>query len=156
ALWALGIHRPMLGAQPWLVLGYLAASVVLNFALGNSLYFLALRRLGVARAMPLTLTQSLLAALLAATLLGERLTLGLGLGVLLIPAGVYLVAVPGRGRAGQPNDRAGLALGLGAPLAWALGAVVLRPAVLRADQLTATFVRVALGALVLAALGWQG
>src|SRR5689334_14735659 len=154
---ALGRHAATLGPQPLTALGLVAASVVFNFAVGNSAYFQALRRLGVARAMPLTLVQPLLAALLAAGLLGERITPGLAVGVILIPAGVYLVAGPS-GKAGQREgiDRLGLALALIAPLAWSLGSVTLRPALAWLDPLTATVLRVGSGAPMIAALSLAG
>ena len=72
---ALGRHAVTLGPQPLTALGLVAASVVFNFAVGNSAYFQALRRLGVARAMPLTLVQPL-RLLAGATLVECRLETG--------------------------------------------------------------------------------
>jgi drug/metabolite transporter (DMT)-like permease len=156
----LGGHQATIGSRPLLGAALLLASVVLSFALGNTVYFFALRWLGVARAMPLSLVQPLLATLLAVILLGEELTAGLGAAVLLIPLGTYLVARPTeeteQGSASQrKRTRLGIAAALGAALTWALGAVALRPALDQVDPLTATALRACLGAAVLWAVSWR-
>ena len=156
----LGRHQVAFGPAPLLGVTLLFVSVLLSFAAGNTAYFFALRWLGVARAMPLSLVQPLLATLIAVPLLGERLTVGLGAGVVLIPVGVYLVARPadeaGEGSARQrQRTRLGIAAALGAALAWALSAVALRPALDQVDPLTATTVRAGLGMAVLWAMTWR-
>src|SRR5436190_14616613 len=62
---ALGQYHPMLGPRPLLGAALLSASVLLSFAVGNPAYFLAMRWLGVARALPMSLAQPPLAAGLA-------------------------------------------------------------------------------------------
>src|SRR5581483_5225555 len=62
----------VLGAQPWLGLSYLVASVLFTSGLGDNLFFLGLQRIGVARAMPIAMSQPLLTVVLAVALLGER------------------------------------------------------------------------------------
>jgi drug/metabolite transporter (DMT)-like permease len=156
----LGRHESAFGPEPARGVALLFASVVLALAVGNTAYFLAVQWVGVARAMPLSLTQPLVATLLAVPLLGERLTLGLGLAVVLIPAGVYLVTRPtDEEEEGSParrkRTRLGMATALGAALAWALAAVTLRPGLDQVDPLTAAALRAGLGMLVLWPLSWR-
>ena len=70
----------------------LVASVVVGIGLGDSLYFHALRLVGVSRAQPISMSYPLFTAVLAATLLGEALTLTVLSGIALVTGGVYLVA----------------------------------------------------------------
>ena len=156
----LGRYESSFGPEPLRGAALLLASVVLAFAAGNTAYFFSLQYLGVARAMPLSLAEPLLATLLAVLLLGERFTVGLALGVCLIPVGVYLVArPPDEGEEGSETRRRrarlGIALALGAALAWALAAVALRPALEQVDPLAAAAIRASLGAAVLWPLSWR-
>src|SRR5262249_45574635 len=94
----LGWHTTAFGPAPLVGLAFLVLSVVLSLGIGDSLYFLALQKVGVGRAMPLSMSEPLLATLLAVALLGERATYGLLAGLALIPGGLYLVTAPSRGR----------------------------------------------------------
>jgi drug/metabolite transporter (DMT)-like permease len=94
ALVVLGGYRVRLGQHVPLSVGLLLVSVLAAMAVGNTIYFLALRWIGVCKAMPLSQIEPLLATGMAVALLGERITLGLGLGVALIPIGVHLIACP--------------------------------------------------------------
>src|SRR5262245_24787065 len=73
----LGWHTPTFGPRPLLGVALLGISVAFSLVAGDTLYFLALQRIGVARAMPLSMGEPLLTTVLAVALLGEHLTPGL-------------------------------------------------------------------------------
>ena len=73
---------------------FLSASMIVGLVVGDSLYFEALKRIGVARAMPISMGYPVMTSLLAALLLGERLTAMSVIGMLATLVGVYLVAMP--------------------------------------------------------------
>jgi drug/metabolite transporter (DMT)-like permease len=153
----LGLHTPTFGPRPLLGVGFLLVSVTLGLAVGDTLYFVALQKIGVARAMPLSLIEPLLATLFAVAFLGEVVTVGLLVGLVLVPAGLYLVSLPARGRVvATPIDRKtarlGVALGLATAVCWALSAVTLSPGLDQVDVLTATTIKAVLASVLLAAL----
>ncbi|MDQ3811879.1 MAG: DMT family transporter, partial [Chloroflexota bacterium] len=89
--WPFVSSRAPIPPPAWLFLG---ASLVAGLAIGDSLYFEAIKRIGVARAMPISMAYPVLAAGGAVVLLDEPLS-GLALvGIGLALAGVYLVAMP--------------------------------------------------------------
>jgi len=145
-LWLLGGYAPRIGPAPLLGVGELLVSVLLSLVLGDSLYFLALPRIGVAPTMSLSVTEPLFTAVFAVLLLGEAVSIGLAAALVLIPLGLYLVTLPARGRAVTPKtDRANLRLGIimavGAPIAWGLSSVALRPALDQFDPLLSTAIK---------------
>lgn len=151
ALIGLGAYSIAFGARVWVGVGFLLGSTVFSLGMGDNLFFLALQRIGVGRAMPLAMSEPLLATLLAVLFLGERVTPGLLLGLVLIPPGLYLVTLPARGRIVDPKAdtralRLGVAMALGASVAWALSAVTLRPGLDQVDLLTASAIRTCAGA----------
>src|ERR1700730_5449519 len=75
----------------------LGASMIVGLVIGDSLYFEALKRIGVARAMPISMGYPVVTSLLAALLLGERFTATSVIGILATLGGVYLVAMPPAG-----------------------------------------------------------
>lgn len=77
-------------------LGWFALIGLLNFALGRLFYNLGIQRIGVARSSPLVGTTPLLAGALAVLFLGERLSLLLGVGAVMVVAGVVLIMREGR------------------------------------------------------------
>ncbi len=138
----------------------LLASVVVGVGLGDSLYFHALRLVGVARAQPISMSYPLFTTMLAITLLGEQLSWGALAGIVLVVLGVSLVAtaqvrVPASTAAVSGKRlmltgrelRWGAALALAAGLCWAIGTSLLRPALEGVDLWIATTVRM-LGAAV--------
>ena len=85
--------------QAWF---FLILSTLLGLGLGDSLDFEAIKRIGVARAMPISMAYPVPAALGAVVLLHEPLGPLALLGVALTLGGVYLVAAPPRST--QPVD----------------------------------------------------
>src|SRR5881296_1083884 len=74
-------------------LALLAVSIVLAIAIGDTLFFESTQRLGLGRAMTISMSYPVVAASLAALLLGERLTAPIVVGGLLTLAGVVLIVM---------------------------------------------------------------
>lgn len=111
-LLAVGLQLPVLLMGGWLVsplaLAFLLASGVIGIALGDSLYFAALRRLGTRRALTLEAGGPALSLLGGALFLAEWPRWPQGLGVVLICLSVALVArqqPPAGDRPGCPCPR---------------------------------------------------
>lgn len=137
----------------------LLASVFLSAVLGDILQFTAIRRLGIALAMPIAASSPLLTLVVAAIFLDERLTPRAIGGALLVVAGVILVALPRRAfsEVGQAQRRALTAnhwIGVGLALASAVcatGALTLtRLAITDVDILAANMFRLPFGAALCA------
>src|SRR5690349_11732180 len=120
----LGLHSPTFGPRPWQGVAFLVLSIALTVGAGDSMYFVAVQRIGVARAMPIAMSHPLVTALLAAALLGEHVTAGLVGGLVLIPSGLFLVTrPPGRvvlPKADAEAARAGILMAFAAAGLWAV------------------------------------
>ena len=161
-LLALVLLAPALALQPWRVgwapLLLLAASGVLGIALGDSLYFAALRRLGTRRCLTLDAGGPAVTAVAGFLWLAEWPSPRQWLGVGLISLAVLLVArqkperSPAAGLAVPvAAQRLGVVLALGALLCGSGGALLARAA-LRAgelDPLQSAVLRLAAASLVL-------
>ncbi|HXJ82390.1 MAG TPA: DMT family transporter [Candidatus Methylomirabilis sp.] len=135
----------------------LAVSVVLAVWLGDTVFFESTRDLGLARAMTVSMTYPLIAAVLAALFLGESLTLGVAVGSVLIIVGVGLTVMaetlPGatvRGRFWL-----GVAAATLASIAWAASVVVLKPSLGEVDAIQAQAVRLPVAAATLWITPWS-
>jgi drug/metabolite transporter (DMT)-like permease len=136
--------------------GLLVASMIVGLVVGDSLYFEALKRIGVARAMPISMGYPVLTSLLAALLLGERLTMVSVIGMLATLAGVYLVAMPAAGVARALNNLQpvsgywlGVTLAAVAAVCWSFSAIAVKPALGMTDVVTASVIRSGLASVVL-------
>ena len=147
-----GNHSPI----PLAAWGFLGISLVAGLGIGDSLYFEALKRIGVARAMPISMGYPVLASIGAVVLLGETLGPWAAVGIPLTLGGVYLVAVP-RGAARQvaANEVRGRAYWLGVGLAataavsWSCSTLALRPALDLVDVPTAGAIRMPIVSVLL-------
>jgi drug/metabolite transporter (DMT)-like permease len=160
---ALALQAPLLLLVPWTTgsgtrttLGLLILSGVLGIALGDSLYFAALRRLGTRRTLTLDAGGPAVTAVAGALWLAEWPTPSQWLGVGLITAAVLLVAgqkpsLQAPLAAGGGHQATGVALALGA-LCCGSGGALLARAALRSDgldPLQSASVRLAAAAVVL-------
>ncbi len=153
---------PLLGGPrpvPPEALVFLLVSLLLGLGIGDGLYFEAIRRIGVARAMPISMGYPVITALLAVLLLGESIGLTAALGIALTIAGVYLVAVPARRASlrdtSSPLDWTGLACAVAAAVCWAGATLTVRPALALVDPATANAVRMPVAALLLLGTAWR-
>ncbi|MGE5619902.1 MAG: DMT family transporter [Sphingomonadaceae bacterium] len=125
----------------------LVASVLVGMGIGDTLYFYSLRLVGVVRGLILSNAYPVFAAIMAAAFLGERMSVGLLVGTMLVVFGVALVLVPSRGlllkSTVEPgkNVRLGVALALAAALFWACATVLVRVGAQETDGVAATSLR---------------
>jgi drug/metabolite transporter (DMT)-like permease len=141
---------------PLAALAFLGISMVAGLGIGDSLYFESLKRIGVARAMPISMGYPVLAAVGSAVLLGETLSAPGALGIALALGGVYLVALPGRAAladSGGSSHPRGYWIGVGmaatAAVSWACSTLALGPAMELVDVPTAGAIRLPTISLVL-------
>ena len=160
-LLAIPLLLPMLWGRSWPssmpAMLLLALSGVLGIALGDSLYFAALRRLGTRRTLTLDAGGPAVTAVAALVLLAELPTLRQWLGLALISLALLLVALQrpagaapaGGAPAGQQLQ--GVVLALGALLCGSGGALLARAALRDGgiDPLLAALLRLTAAVLVL-------
>ncbi|MEY3013017.1 MAG: hypothetical protein RIT45_1752 [Pseudomonadota bacterium] len=135
----------------------LAVSGVLGIAVGDTLFFLALQRLGAHAVVVLSMLAPVVTVLLSLLLLGERPAPSAWVGAGAVLAGVSVVLgrrllAPAEGR----SEPLGLLYGGGAVLVMALGTVAAKHGVAASDATSATLVRMAAGAAALALGGALG
>ncbi len=155
-LLAVALLLPWLWGRPWLAapqpLLLLVLSGVLGIALGDSLYFAALRRLGTRRTLTLDAGGPAVTALAGMVWLSERPAALDWLGLVLITAALLLVAARQPGSGGQDRRQLqGVAMALGALLCGSGGALLARAALrdLTIDPVQSALVRLLAAALVL-------
>jgi drug/metabolite transporter, DME family len=156
AAWPFVSSRQPVPMAAWLLLG---ASTVAGLGVGDSLYFEALKRIGVARAMPISMAYPVLAAVGATYLLNETLGPLAAVGIVLTLGGVYLVALPARvPQTSTTSFRrgywSGVAMAASAAVSWSCSTLALGPALQMVDVSTASAIRTPLaGALLWATAG---
>jgi drug/metabolite transporter (DMT)-like permease len=155
--WPVFSNRAPVPPAAWVFLG---ASMVVGLGLGDTLYFEAIKRIGVARAMPISMAYPVLAALGAVVILHEPLGPLAVVGIALTLGGVYLVAVPRRSAEtdsshGEAYWR-GVLLASIAAVGWSCSTLALRPALELVDVATASAIRMPLASALLWATAARG
>lgn len=142
----------------WRALALLLGSVVTGFTIGDTAFYEAMRRIGVARAATVSGCYPLVTGFLAVTFLNEPVTVWLILGAIIIGVGVWLITSdraamsPARGVAASAPGRTlaiGLALSGVAAVGWALSSVLVRPALNEVDPVLASTLRMPVAAVIL-------
>jgi drug/metabolite transporter (DMT)-like permease len=132
----------------------LALSIVAAIGIGDTVFFESTRAIGLGRAMTIGTTYPVGAALLAAGLLGERITTAMATGTLLTLGGVALIVGV---RSGEPRPER-LWLGVGAALlasvAWAVSTAMMKLPLREIEPLTAQAIRLPLASLLLWLTPW--
>ena len=133
----------------------LSISVLLAVGLGDTVFFESTRWLGLARAMTVSMTYPLIAALLATLFLGEALTVQVALGSLVTLGGLVLT-VAARQDGGSERGRfwPGIGAATLASCAWAASIIVLKPSLLEVDAVRAQAIRLPVAAALLWATPW--
>jgi len=152
---AAGYGREIVGMPLWVVLA-LWASILLAMGFGDTVFFASMDYLGVTRALTLSMANPLLTTVVGIGFLGEEATLPRVAGILLVVGGLCLV-VSGKGEAGaerRGSVRRGVRLVFLAAGAWALSAVILKPALQVVSVMAAAAVRIPMGGLVLWLTPW--
>nr|WP_245247617.1 DMT family transporter [Tianweitania sediminis] len=160
-----GLAIYVLATGEWRTLGTEAVvpllfSGVVGIFAGDTLLFAALNRLGPRKTGVIFALNAPMAALLGYALLGEVLAAQAVVGILLIVGGVITAILYGRRRTDvhawetvKGSLWVGVALGLGAALGQAVGAILARPVMAGGmDPFLASMVRVGIAALLLTAL----
>lgn len=136
-------------------LGLLLVSIVAAIAIGDTVFFESTRMIGLGRAMTISMTYPVGAALLAAVALREPITLPVAAGTLLTLAGLVLIV--GARAVGEPVVRPdwwGIGAAALASLAWALSVVMMKRPLDEVDPITAQAIRLPLAGLMLWATPW--
>ncbi|HUE75196.1 MAG TPA: GRP family sugar transporter, partial [Chloroflexota bacterium] len=137
---------------PALAVLLLLTSMVFGLALGDTLYFRSMHLIGVSRAMPISASYPLLTTLIAGPLLGEAIGGRTLIGVVLVIAGVYLVAVPSKSRDRPVESQSsglGVGLALAASVCWSISTILMKPALDDIDAIVANAMRLPIGTLIL-------
>jgi len=139
-------------AVPWPEWGMLGGSLVVGPLIGATLYIVALKEIGVSRAMALSGTYPLSTLVLDHLLFGQPLSPQLAVGAGLVVCGVvFLASQSHQASARQPSGRVqlGVALALAASILWGLSTVLLRPAMAHLSIIQTNAIRMPLVAIIL-------
>jgi drug/metabolite transporter (DMT)-like permease len=135
----------------------LVVSVLTAFGVGDTAFFESTKYLGLARAMTIaTAGYPLIASALAFWWFGERITVTIAVGSLVMLGGLTLIVSEHGAEASTRIEgrRRGLALAGITALGWAVGAAMMKPPVRELDPLTIQAVRLPLTTLLLWATPW--
>jgi drug/metabolite transporter (DMT)-like permease len=137
--WPTGALARAIAAPPiaWL---WLLGSTTCSMIVGDSLYFLAAARIGVARALPIASAFPLITTVGAVVVLGEALTAPLLIGTALVVLAVALIGGE-RAPSGGRVDALGLLLAGLAACLWAGSGLFLGPAMKLLDPIAANMIR---------------
>jgi drug/metabolite transporter (DMT)-like permease len=152
---AAGEGPAMLQAPLWVVLS-LWTAILLSMGVGDSIFFRSLDYLSLTLALDLSLLNPLLSTLGGIALYGEPITLVRLAGIAAVLGGLGLV-IAGRGQEGPRATHArrrGLRLVVFASIAWALSAIILKPALLHLPILAGTALRIPMAGIVLWLTPW--
>jgi drug/metabolite transporter (DMT)-like permease len=140
-----------ISASAWV---FLTLSIVVAIALGDTVFLESTKALGLARAMTISTTYPLGAALIAAAFLDEPVTPPIAVGALVTLAGLVLIVAPWAGR--PPEERFWFGVGTAAlaSLAWAVSTVLVKPPLAEMDAVTAQAVRLPLASASLWLTPW--
>lgn len=134
----------------------LVVSIVTAIGVGDTVFFDSARRLGLGRAMSISMTYPVVAALLAITFTDERVTPQVALGSLLTLSGVlFIVGSRHHGEVGEAGAwRLGVTGAAVAALAWGVSAVLMKAPLGEVDAVTAQAVRLPIASALLFATPW--
>ncbi|MHB0878309.1 MAG: DMT family transporter [Anaerolineae bacterium] len=134
---------------------FIGVNLGVSIVLGDTAYYASMGRIGFSRALTLSSIYPLITALLAGPLLGESFTWHTWVGYVFCFAGIILVARS----AVKPGDPAptramqrGIAFGLLAAVAWAIGTIALRTGSTGLDPFVVNSIR--LGGVAVLAGSW--
>jgi drug/metabolite transporter (DMT)-like permease len=133
---------------------YLWLSVIIGLVLGDTLYIKGMGIIGVARALPISITYPILVLPFSATIIGEDLPALTIVGVLVTAVGLYFITAPKRNAEREPAASRrrywwGVFLLLVASLCWAAGTTILNFGMLELDPILAAALRMPFMTLVL-------
>ena len=127
----------------------LLVSIVTDIAIGDTVLFES------TRAMTVSMSYPVVAAVLAALLLDERISPQIAVGGLLTLGGLALVVATRADAGDAPRSWRGIIAACTAAVAWGVSVVALRVPLAEMDALTAQLVRLPLAAALLWAMPWS-
>ncbi len=112
---------------------YIAGNVLMGYLVGDVLYFIAIREIGISLAVPVTNSYPMLVVLTSWLMLGEPITMQIVLGIIVVISGLLLLRFGGDrddsgkdklvpGEIGISRLMKGFLFAIGAGLSWAIGA----------------------------------
>lgn len=123
-------------------LATIAISSILVLAAGDTLYFVGLRSIGVAKAVPIAYSYSIFVVLLSTFFLEEAITGSIVFGTIAIIFGVWLVANKALDKTHNAAfSKVGVLAGLGTSICWASGIVLFKIILLNNDPFVLAAVR---------------
>jgi drug/metabolite transporter (DMT)-like permease len=152
---ATGHGREIAEMPLWVVLT-LWSAIIIAMGFGDTAFFASMDHLGVTRALTLTMINPLLTTVVGVGLLREPVTPLRALGMFLVVAGLALV-ISGKGEGGgerRGSTRRGLRLVFMAAGAWALSAILMKPAFQAVSVVAAAAVRIPATGVVLWLTPW--
>jgi len=132
----------VLAKLPMSVVVLASVSGVIGLGLGDTLYMVSLKMIGVARAVPVTCTYPLFNLLWVALFAGEAVTWSVALGAVVIVLGVWMLSLKEKGEALGPPRKVlakGLAVALATALLWSVSIVMMGLAVKETPNLDDAF-----------------
>lgn len=131
-------------------LGFMLGSMLVGGGIGDTLYVISLKRIGVSRAFPISSIYPAITVLLGVAFLSESLSLRLVAGMVLVVVGVVLISYQPRYQT-LPEDGAtgGVAAALGAAVMWAVAAILVAPGIAGHDTIMVASIRVTALAIAL-------
>ena len=101
---------------------YIGVSSLLVLLVGDTLYFIGLKSVGVAKTVPIAYSYSIFVAIISIVVLREPMTASILLGTVAVVSGVWLVAGRAEKEASkQKISKLGVLAALGTALCWACG-----------------------------------
>ena len=112
---------------------YIAGNVLLGYLIGDILYFIAIRKIGISLAVPVSNSYPILVVVTSWLMLGEPITLQIVSGIVVVVSGLLLLRFGGARQdkdkdgpipkeIGLSNLMKGFLFAIGAGLCWAVGA----------------------------------
>jgi DME family drug/metabolite transporter len=129
-------------------LGLLVFAAVTNLVIGDTFYFIGLKKVGVSRAQPISSSYPLYSMLLAALILNESLTVAVLIGTPLVVAGTIITSLASSDSGPDKSSKSllrGVLASIAAAMFWSVGLVTYKIALTGNDIDTsfATFIRTA-------------
>lgn len=139
---------------------YLLTSVVIGLVLGDTLYIEGMGIVGVARALPISITYPIFVLPFSVILVGENLSFLTVVGVFVTVVGLYVITAPKRGAEKAPAETRrqywwGVSLLLIASLCWAVGTTLLKFGMVELDPIVASVLRMPFMTLVLLVMAFS-
>jgi drug/metabolite transporter (DMT)-like permease len=151
---AMGYGGEIVGMPLWVALT-LWASILIGYAIGDTVFFLGMQHLGVTRAHTLGMMHPLMSTIAGIVIFSEAITVTRGLGILLVIGGIGLIVTSHAEVGGESSrSRRGVTLVVVAALAWTVGSVMLKPPLAVVSAVTATAIRSPFAGIVLSLTPW--